>query len=844
MKLSSRLKIMANPKSIETMNFSSELVSFAVQRGYELTDELPLSKFELFIFSKDFVLKFFNTKEFHNKLKQSNNYKDIYEYVFDSNIEKLCGFYSDRLMSIYDDIVNFLDKKELNNYMISNCDINTLPKKIYLDSENLPLIESKLLQDVNANIESIANIEKLLKENNMEFSNQFKNSVINSIESNTISSNYPTFLLQNRDYIVKTLINNPKEIEKIDNIYSLELTDEEKNKIANTIRNNNIVFTSVPDYYRINEKIFKEIIKNNPKLLDTCYDYNPSTSDEELANIIEYSNYSITQDSPYYILNNARVIISSLKNDFSSVRFIPENINLTEKELYFIYQLYIKQNVIDINENKFLQRNPFIIVDCLINNKKLDENIDLSNVDNYYLLYYQYKYYQEKGMISDEKSTDLKNPFENQNSVSINTDNKTIACCSIEPDMIEQVVFIRNNYYKDYKIVFDMDREDDIDLSRNIDYLKRIEDRNNIYFDFGDDKTYTIDQVISDNDFLDYCVKDIKDMDSELEKYLAVYTIAKNIKKYKKDNITNIANSERRVFSILNNNYIVCAGYANLLVTLLDKIGIESTYIGCDAGEPHAIVGVKIDDSKYGVSGEFLSDPTWDNGQKNGMNSYGNAALYQKANDERHFLKLSSLAGKFEAEDREQAIDPTTLVNAIMEVKKKTFKNMSELDYLTLEKDVIESCGFSSAMTEELNKINERRNQLLNILEVEISDKTIKELMNPNDRNYIYYKEIINNSMKRIAQSNYSYGGVLSDENEFYFQLKINIDQIPKELTEEMQRMGYEMEKHGNNLFVYISANTNEYMTLNQLIDYFESEKQRFAEMGLINNSQIEQRGL
>ena len=154
---------------------------------------------------------------------------------------------------------------------------------------------------------------------------------------------------------------------------------------------------------------------------------------------------------------------------------------------------------------------------------------------------------------------------------------------------------------------------------------------------------------------------------SPFEKYLYAYDIVKQFKKYnkpKKDNkntrnlpydkYMDIKSSSRDLYEILNNNYIVCVGFSNLLGDLLEKLEIDSiplsvnvdtslpkaikqldipkeewtnmspeekhklimrqqSYIPRDSFDRHRRLLVYIKDEKYGIDGIYISDPTWDN---------------------------------------------------------------------------------------------------------------------------------------------------------------------------------------------------------------------------------------
>lgn len=139
---------------------------------------------------------------------------------------------------------------------------------------------------------------------------------------------------------------------------------------------------------------------------------------------------------------------------------------------------------------------------------------------------------------------------------------------------------------------------------------------------------YSYFEYMEEEKRLEELVEGIKNANlSPLEKYFAVYNIVKNFKPYKENE--NDKDAPRRIRYILNNEYMVCVGYAELLTILLDKVGIDANTISVsvdtsyDKGftleekvveyRGHRRVIVNIDDDKYNVHGMYISDPTWDN---------------------------------------------------------------------------------------------------------------------------------------------------------------------------------------------------------------------------------------
>ena len=130
---------------------------------------------------------------------------------------------------------------------------------------------------------------------------------------------------------------------------------------------------------------------------------------------------------------------------------------------------------------------------------------------------------------------------------------------------------------------------------------------------------------------------------SPFEKYLFVYNLVKTFKAYKENE--DYPGASRNIYEILDNEYMVCVGYAHLLQNLLRRLGIESYDITVDVEggldnvkddvtilpervvdkktgeekvvEPeavgHARAQIHLVDEKYGIDGYFFADPTWDN---------------------------------------------------------------------------------------------------------------------------------------------------------------------------------------------------------------------------------------
>ena len=146
-----------------------------------------------------------------------------------------------------------------------------------------------------------------------------------------------------------------------------------------------------------------------------------------------------------------------------------------------------------------------------------------------------------------------------------------------------------------------------------------------LYFDGGYKETYTLEEVIKADKKLDEIIDKINKSDlSPLEKYLYIYNYLTK-KKYKYDPhekdenyIDEYSYLPRDIISVINTDYIVCAGYSELNKYLCTNVGIKCfinylTVFGQDHMESHMNNLIYLKDDKYHINGLFYSDACWDN---------------------------------------------------------------------------------------------------------------------------------------------------------------------------------------------------------------------------------------
>lgn len=223
----------------------------------------------------------------------------------------------------------------------------------------------------------------------------------------------------------------------------------------------------------------------------------------------------------------------------------------------------------------------------------------------------------------------------------INIPNKSLTSFNEQDYLsnLQKICNILKTHHKKYNLKININ---------NRELLKQsaILDTPNINFTIENESyEYQQDEYLQEEEQLDKLIEPIKNANlSPYEKYLAVYNIVKNFKPYKENK--NNKYESRYLRYILNNEYIVCVGFANLLTTLLNKINIPAMNIGVgidtsyDSGftledKPTEIAGhqrniIKIDDEKYNIHGIFLADATWDNSMKQDIYKNSNMTFDQK----------------------------------------------------------------------------------------------------------------------------------------------------------------------------------------------------------------------
>lgn len=256
-------------------------------------------------------------------------------------------------------------------------------------------------------------------------------------------------------------------------------------------------------------------------------------------------------------------------------------------------------------------------------------------------------------------------------------------------------------------------------------YLKSYQNPKVIVHNDGSD--YTLSSYVENDLYLSYLVNDIKNSSlTPYEKYMQVYNLVKNFKPYR-DNPDDTA-APRSLKYIVDNEYIVCSGFASLLIALLEKVGIDAYYYSVKVQEKgneedyfgHARVIVNLIDDKYRINGYYIADPTWDNSFKYNFLTHSTITFEEssqenetfKDNLESELFNVKSIweyierVKKILNKDNDDSIEfrYKDLVQKILDI----FKNLNPSYYELLQKEhqdlMIDMKSFNSNFDENIYK--------------------------------------------------------------------------------------------------------------------------------------------
>ncbi len=359
-----------------------------------------------------------------------------------------------------------------------------------------------------------------------------------------------------------------------------------------------------------------------------------------------------------------------------------------------------------------------------------------------------------------------------------------------EPAYFKEIINIFNiikNHNHKYNIKICANNRE---LLRQSNLLNKIPDNVNLTIN-NNGYNYDMPSIKKEEDILEKLVAPIRDSNlSPLEKFLAVYNIAKQFKKYKES--PNTKKEHARLLRYIlddDNNYIVCVGFANLLEELLNRVGIPSMkyHPGIDLSydednlqseknidlSGHCRNIIRIDDDKYNIHGYYIVDSTWDNDMENDI--YLNA--------------LMTFNHKKEARRLEKLTDEDLLLDF------NSFEDcQNKINYL-FKKQLNDQLYNNKYVTEKINSIKNKYQDLINKSQNRDEKLSYMKAMNneitkTKDNAYIntyqaIYKNILN-ILKHTNKEKYNefYDKYYSKLYTYHASLE-NVEEIMNELTIE-----------------------------------------------------------
>lgn len=545
----------------------------------------------------------------------------------------------------------------------------------------------EMLLDVNIN-----NIPNLTNE---------QKSLISSLKYNSETNTYDVTLMNGKSFVINDIkeINNDKLIKNFVAADMHKLVDERKErneilkeevlkddtsdvetKISEGIESVSTGYTQVKNLWdtkAANKFVYLNTIAEVVKAIkDGKIDYSFKVMDHYNKLIGKPSTFLeeiiAENDMEMKLTDENHQVIYDTSSSFTKPIFSPEFFNKFKEEITNAFaERILEDDFIHINENLFNDK----IFDTILG--KEERTVFLHNItltdeqikalqENFIQAYVDDKKVSSKCAIGVYTRTELKDKsrlslyYDEISSTNINNfkylpDNCVIDFNDYDTNIpVDRQYVILNDFLtglntleKPFKVNIDVRKRSLIEKSGLLKH-----DYNNLELSFSDVlEKYTREEYLEEDRKLNDLVKDIKDADlSPYEKYIAVYNIVKKYKPYKESD-----NKEESRFLkyILDNEYMVCVGYSNLLEALLGKVGIDSVEMGVavdssyDAGftqeekvvkrEGHSRLLVNIDDDKYGIHGIYVADPTWDNILEKDLFNYSLMTIDQMQTNKRMF---------------------------------------------------------------------------------------------------------------------------------------------------------------------------------------------------------------
>ena len=192
-------------------------------------------------------------------------------------------------------------------------------------------------------------------------------------------------------------------------------------------------------------------------------------------------------------------------------------------------------------------------------------------------------------------------------------------------------------------------------------------------------------------------VNEISDFElSPLEQIMFVYDIVKS--RIYCDNLDDY-DKARNLHEVINNKYIVCAGYANMMEFILHELGhniysLAFCYENSEEGHMRNLIQIK--DDKYNMSGLFFLDVTYDSKKSDDIDNLNNYTAFMKSynyfkslNPTEQFMSNNYKVlqceqesnDKFDLTNNDESISPNQFFECLYNIRKKQYE-IKTIDYM------------------------------------------------------------------------------------------------------------------------------------------------------------------
>lgn len=192
--------------------------------------------------------------------------------------------------------------------------------------------------------ETIRKIEEILsnKNNNEDFdlTEEQKKLIIESFKSSKVpfDSSTPNIIKEDLECIVLSISIDLDSLSFLDYFY--QVTTDLKNIISDLAKKQNYVLNeNSSSILRRNFEVALNSIKLDIRSADYVeYEYLWPKESNTLIEMLSKSNYSLSESTPEFLLNSEAICLTSLKNDFTSVKYIPSEIKAKCKVFKYLLE--------------------------------------------------------------------------------------------------------------------------------------------------------------------------------------------------------------------------------------------------------------------------------------------------------------------------------------------------------------------------------------------------------------------------------------------------------------------------------------------------------------------------